>query len=87
MLLTLFGGPQGAEARATREAPDLPRSPDSNPTPGQERTHELRLNPHHRGCGQLFFFFLLLLFTFYLAVLRLGCSRRGICLQHANSQL
>ena len=34
-----------------------------------------------------FFFFLLLLFTFYLAVLRLGCSRRGICLQHANSQL
>ena len=88
MLLTLFGGPRGAEARATREAPDLPRSPDSNPTPGQERTRELRLNPHHRGCGQLFFFFFYYFYLFfYLAVLRLGCSRRGICLQHANSQL
>ena len=66
MLLTLLGGPRGAEARATREAPDLPRSPDSNPTPGQERTRELRLNPHHRGCGQLTIFFFTTFIYFFI---------------------
>ena len=81
--------PQAPRPGATREAPDLPRSPDSKPTWGGGK----RENPRNSGpictigtwsthCFCFYYFYLF----FYLAVLGLSCSTRGLCLQH-NSQL
>ena len=88
MLLTLLGAPGALrhmqpEKLLTSPAAQTATAPRGRKEPANSGS------THTTGdvVNSLFFFFYYFYLFFYLAVLHLGCSRRGICLQHANSQL
>ena len=85
-----YSPPQALRPGATREAPDLPCSPDSKPTwGGGERENPWNSGPIRttRTWSTHYFCFYYFYLFFYLAVLGLSCSKRCLCLQHENSQL